>query len=673
MDNQWDTRSYKKLLSDELCSVLGTVSSKDQILVVQPNILPFINRLITFSKLTSESPVRKVVILDGQLTEDLQNILGSSPEQFSVVFFIDVRKDLTVPKLIPEIAKTFKLKPVNVVYMTWEAQQSNYLKELPHFITSQIGDETKLFPLDMLPIAQIDDDVLICDLLYNSSGESLYHPNYKSMEGTTRAILADNMANCIESLLRETKTTVTNAIAIGPESQKFAKLLKSRINAESTSEDRFIRDTLYGNKYDTNLETDLIVLERNLDPITPMLTQLTYAGIVDDLYQFDNDSLELKKKKASSDGADIVLNYLEDDIWEELKYLNFGSVGPKLNRMAKDLQSRYDARHGAETVDEIKNFVDSLATLQEKQRLLKMHTTLSSDVLEEVETSPSLSFSRILEFEQDILADNLHHHEAYGKLMDLIFEGDVPRSKIMKLASLIANCKGSIRDKDFVALKKEFVDAFGVQACFQFDRLMEMKYIHMKSSTSQERIFEREYRIVSLWFNTLPRDDSKTSGSNLTNTATPREATFAFCGVVPITMRYVQSLYDRTVLAQHHSAQQPFIISSRPRIQGLEPVFEQIYGSSVTTLLQERWVPSAIHQSLPDQAIGPRSTNGKAATGDGSGNDDGDLTILVFLGGITLGELATLRHLQAHWRRSSHNLRKRFVVVVDGLWRLPGV
>lgn len=657
MSSQWNARRFSKKLESSLCQVLREISSEDQILVLQPEMVSVIGEFITFSQLTTSTPVRKIVALNEQTISDLSSILTSSVTM-ELVFLIDVRADLTIPAVLPDILDKLKLKTVNLIYCTWETQKANSLLnhrtdddfKILHFIQQQLpkGIDVHLHPLDMLAFPQIDDNLLVGNFLFNSDGGNMYTPTVFSMQSATRAVLLDNMANCLHTLIKETQSTITDAIAFGEESKKLLHLLRGRIQASEDEEEAFIKDTLYGDKY-SGIEKDLIVFERDMDPLTPLLTQLTYSGLLDEIYGLSTDG-------KINGLEDVALKYRTDEIWDDLKFMNFGALGPQLNQMAKDLQDKYDARHKAESVGEIKEFVESLSSLQAKQKLLKVHTTLSSDVLREVENNASIQFNRILELEQNLLLGNLDHRSSCDSLLELIYEGEVSLKRILRLICLSSICKYGLRDKDYELIKRELIDTYGIETCFQLERLTLSGLFSSKSllATHNNSAWRKEYRYISTWLDTLPpAEDEGTEVPNLKNgpdAANPRDATFAYCGVIPLAVRFVQLLYDRSVISKNYASQQPYIISRRPSLAKTGGLFEQIYGAA-NVVHEESW--------LPDLKNKKRVTIGRK---DSKTND---ITIIAFLGGVTLGEIATLKFLQKNLQ--AKNINKRFIFVCDGI------
>lgn len=660
MISRWNTRKFGKTLSENLCHILKEIPSHNQILAVQPQIVPFLSQLISFSQLTESTPARKIILLDEQAENNIRDIVVGM-EDMTLVFIIDIRTELIVPDKLTRILGEFRNHGANVIYCTWKNQISNRLLDseaehqvtIPHFIKSQLKmfDDIGLYAWNILPVPEVDDNLLLCDLLFNNEGDNMYAPSNYSMQGATRGILVDNMVNCLQSLIEETNSTVTHTVSLGDESKKFLDLLHKRIEDNTDRKEHFIKDTLYGEKY-SGLETDLIVLDRDMDPLTPLLTQLTYAGLLDDLHEFMPGG---KLKYVEN----VTLKYQDDEIWDSLKYMNFGALGPMLNQSARELQESYDSRHKAESVGEIRQFVDSLGSLQGKQKLLKMHTSLSSDILGDVANNEDYNFNRVLEIEQDLLLQNLENKGSYDAIMDLNYENQVEMRRILRLACISSVCKDGLRDKDYESMKRELIDSYGIEICFQLQRLTLAGLFTSKSLIADNIVspfWKREYRYISSWLDTLPPIDDEEGDQNGLegkNDAThPKDATFAYCGVVPLTTRFIQLLYDRTVLSKNYSSQQPFILSREPSIAKTGELFEQIYGTA-SVAKQESWLPPV------------RKNRRRVTIGKSDKKKANDIAIIVFLGGVTLGEVSTIRFLQDRLREKDIN--KRFIIVSDGL------
>ena len=109
--------------------------------------------------------------------------------------------------------------------------------------------------------------------------------------------------------------------------------------------------------------------------ISPLITQLTYEGLIDECFEINNTCIKLPSDKfenqnqesgdnsATKSTKSFVLNSSEE-IFADLRDKNFNAVGPTLSKKAKAISAQFDERHGARTVRDLKNFVDKMPQMQ---------------------------------------------------------------------------------------------------------------------------------------------------------------------------------------------------------------------------------------------------------------------------------------------------------------------
>ena len=109
----------------------------------------------------------------------------------------------------------------------------------------------------------------------------------------------------------------------------------------------------------------LIIIDREVDLPTVLLTQLTYEGLLDEFFGVDSNQIEVDaatvggtsqtaqastsatpqsqslKRKILLDGSDPLYRTLRDS--------NCAVVGPLLNKVARRLQETYDSRNSAKS------------------------------------------------------------------------------------------------------------------------------------------------------------------------------------------------------------------------------------------------------------------------------------------------------------------------------------
>ncbi|KAH0837937.1 Sec1-like protein [Lanmaoa asiatica] len=169
----------------------------------------------------------------------------------------------------------------------------------------------------------------------------------------------------------------------------------------------------------------LIVLDRHVDMITPLLTQLTYQGLIDELIGIKNSQAELPvsllnpppasgstNPSTSQSSATITpvtnektkkhpLSAATDPLFAELRDLNFSSVGKRLSRVAHRIDEDYKARLQAKTVAQLRDFVGKLGGLKTEHEALRLHTGLSEMLVPQTRTE---LFNKSLEIQQNLLA-----------------------------------------------------------------------------------------------------------------------------------------------------------------------------------------------------------------------------------------------------------------------------
>ena len=154
---------------------------------------------------------------------------------------------------------------------------------------------------------------------------------------------------------------------------------------------------------------ELILIDRSCDVVTPMLTQLTYEGLVDENFGISNSIVELDPAVVAVPSTDasaagkkvkVALNS-NDKVFADLRDLNFSVVGSALKKRALALQQieQEKSKLQSQGISEIKDYVKKLKEInvQQEKNLLSLHTNLASSIGGIVRSS---LFNRNLEVQQ---------------------------------------------------------------------------------------------------------------------------------------------------------------------------------------------------------------------------------------------------------------------------------
>ncbi|KAK4698556.1 hypothetical protein P7C70_g7717, partial [Phenoliferia sp. Uapishka_3] len=150
--------------------------------------------------------------------------------------------------------------------------------------------------------------------------------------------------------------------------------------------------------------------------VTPMCTQLTYEGLVDEVVGIKNAHVQVDPALLAPSNAPTptpssstfptplkkrkhLLTSTTDPLFAQLRDKNFAVVGAILNKTARRLNEDYERRHKAKSTAELRAFVGQLGGLQAEHQALRLHTGLTEQILA---TTSSDEFNAALEIQQSV-------------------------------------------------------------------------------------------------------------------------------------------------------------------------------------------------------------------------------------------------------------------------------
>ncbi|KAF1389757.1 hypothetical protein PFLUV_G00076860 [Perca fluviatilis] len=195
----------------------------------------------------------------------------------------------------------------------------------------------------------------------------------------------------------------------------------------------------------------LLLLDRNVDLLTPLATQLTYEGLIDEIYGITNGYVKLppekfaqkKQGEASKDlptePKKMQLNSAEE-LYAEIRDKNFNAVGAALSKKAKIISAAFEERHNAKTVGEIKQFVSQLPHMQAARSSLANHTSIA-ELIKDITTSEA--FFDNLTVEQEFMT-GVDTDKTYG-YEHILTLNNLEKAGLLKLQSSTRNNYPTIR------------------------------------------------------------------------------------------------------------------------------------------------------------------------------------------------------------------------------------
>ncbi|XP_077511912.1 vacuolar protein sorting-associated protein 33A isoform X2 [Amblyomma americanum] len=343
----------------------------------------------------------------------------------------------------------------------------------------------------------------------------------------------------------------------------------------------------------------LLLLDRQVDLLTPLATQLTYQGLLDEVFGIQHNIVRLPVEKAggelaSSESRQLCLNSAEE-LFAELRDRNFNAVGPLLSREAKSLTSQYEVRHDARTIGEIKQFVDRLPSMQLKRKSLANHTSLAEEIKKVTDRE---SFFENLAVEQEFMngmdTDKVHPHieDCIARQEDIV--------KVLRLVCMQSVANNGLKPRVLDHYRREILQTYGYRQLLWLLRLEKAGLLHAQEHKNH--------------FSTL----RKTLKLNVEDVSeqVPNDASYVYSGYAPLSVRLAQFL-------------------AQPGWRAISEALALLPGPALTDL----------HQARPTAAGGRRPRRGSVSSLQSSSGEEPKVTLVFFLGGCTYAEISALRFL----------------------------
>ncbi|XP_054449955.1 vacuolar protein sorting-associated protein 33A isoform X1 [Pteronotus mesoamericanus] len=339
---------------------------------------------------------------------------------------------------------------------------------------------------------------------------------------------------------------------------------------------------------------NLLLLDRNVDLLTPLATQLTYEGLIDEIYGIQNSYVKLPPEKFApkkqGDGSKdlpteakkLQLNSAEE-LYAEIRDKNFNAVGSVLSKKAKVISAAFEERHNAKTVGEIKQFVSQLPHMQAARGSLANHTSIA-ELIKDVTTSED--FFDKLTVEQEFMS-GVDTDKVNSYIEDCIAQKH-PLIKVLRLICLQSVCNSGLKQKVLDYYKREILQTYGYEHLLTLHSLEKAGLLRPQPGGRNN--YPTIRKTLRLWMDDV-------------NEQNPTDISYVYSGYAPLSVRLAQLL-------------------ARPGWRSIEEVLRILPGPH----FEER-------QPLPTGLQKKRQPG------------ENRVTLVFFLGGVTFAEIAALRFL----------------------------
>ncbi|CAI9744345.1 sorting-associated 33A-like isoform X2 [Octopus vulgaris] len=342
---------------------------------------------------------------------------------------------------------------------------------------------------------------------------------------------------------------------------------------------------------------NLLIIDRNVDLLTPMLSQLTYEGLIDEIFGINCTNVKLPaekfmtKEQLKDHTSDVPLEPKKivldssDEHFADLRDKNIDAINSLVCKKLKLLSAQFDERHAANTLDKLKQFVSKLPHLTAVRQAVANHLSIVELIKSAISTDDFIDCHRT---ENDFI-NGLDTDKPNPFIEDCIAR-EVPLLKVLRLICTQVYCNNGLKQKVLDFYKREIIQTYGFQHLVTLTNLEKIGLLRTQGQKTYLTI-RKSLRLIV--------DD--------VNEQNPTDIAHVYSGYAPLSIR----------LAQH---------LAQPGWRSITEVLKLLPGSTVEEVQQ---IPVALRKR--------RSSV--------TSNHSQKVTLVFFLGGITYAEIAALRFL----------------------------
>ncbi|ETE58071.1 Vacuolar protein sorting-associated protein 33B, partial [Ophiophagus hannah] len=196
----------------------------------------------------------------------------------------------------------------------------------------------------------------------------------------------------------------------------------------------------------------VFLIDRDVDYITALCSQVVYEGLVDDTFRIKCGSVDFGPDVTSSDRSIKVLLNSQDKVFSEIRNEHFSNVFGLLSQKARNLQAQYDRRRGMD-IKQMKNFVSQeLKGLKQEHRLLSLHIGACESIMKK---KTKQDFQELLKTEHALL-EGFDIRESISFIEEHI-DRQVTPIESLRILCLLSITENGLSPKDYRSLKTQYL------------------------------------------------------------------------------------------------------------------------------------------------------------------------------------------------------------------------
>lgn len=209
--------------------------------------------------------------------------------------------------------------------------------------------------------------------------------------------------------------------------------------------------------------SDIILIDRWVDPLTPLLIQLTYAGLIDELLDIGpTGNIKASKVRSGSNDSDDAAKEisLHDPLFQKIRDLHIKDVGKQIAEMLGALRverTRLKENPPSDSLAESKVFVRKLLEMQGSEKHADIHTQIAGYLMNYIRDD--LRYSTFPQLAIDIV-QGVYGDRMIPQIEMLILEAYDP-VMVVRFIALQCLVAGGLKTATMSTYERLFVQSYG--------------------------------------------------------------------------------------------------------------------------------------------------------------------------------------------------------------------
>ncbi|CAI5445878.1 unnamed protein product [Caenorhabditis angaria] len=267
----------------------------------------------------------------------------------------------------------------------------------------------------------------------------------------------------------------------GKWSQDVAKMVQRiRTSTEVTNNNIFIPGVT-----DSSLKINrIVIIDRWIDPLTPMLTQLTYSGLLDEMFKTGMvNSIKVPlgefEEKDDADPFDSKEIYLTDEIYHRLKHSHINCFGQEAAKILTELKEDEQFDREKMSVAEYAVLVKKMPRILKRKQFTSTHMRLA----EMTRMHLYCKLSDTVKNEKELLEVS-DGDKILPFLEDQIFDA-APLYRILRLISVHSLTSGGLKPSVLQQYRRAVNQSYGSSALNKILKMQKMGLIREKGGSGK--------------------------------------------------------------------------------------------------------------------------------------------------------------------------------------------